>query len=89
MTADLVVDATGRGSRICAWLAMLGYPRPPVEQVQIGSGTPAGPTGSSPECSTASLGILTAADTRSPRAAEPSRRWRTKRFLVTLYGILS
>lgn len=29
ITADLVVDATGRGSRAPSWLASLGYPAPP------------------------------------------------------------
>ncbi|MCW2948956.1 MAG: binding domain [Actinoallomurus sp.] len=29
LEADLVVDATGRGSRAPAWLAALGYPAPP------------------------------------------------------------
>jgi 2-polyprenyl-6-methoxyphenol hydroxylase-like FAD-dependent oxidoreductase len=29
VTADLVVDATGRGSRAPAWLEALGYPAPP------------------------------------------------------------
>jgi 2-polyprenyl-6-methoxyphenol hydroxylase-like FAD-dependent oxidoreductase len=29
VAADLVVDATGRGSRAPAWLAALGYPAPP------------------------------------------------------------
>jgi hypothetical protein len=36
--ADLVVDATGRGSRTPLWLEALGYPRPPTEQVRIGLG---------------------------------------------------
>lgn len=36
--ADLVVDATGRGSRTPAWLEALGYPRPRVEQVRIDVG---------------------------------------------------
>ncbi|MFE3542518.1 FAD-dependent oxidoreductase [Nocardia sp. NPDC059177] len=31
--ADLVVDATGRGSRTPRWLAALGYPEPAVAQV--------------------------------------------------------
>lgn len=35
MEADLVVDATGRGSRAPAWLEQLGYPAPPVEQVHV------------------------------------------------------
>ena len=30
--ADLVVDATGRGSRTPAWLEALGYPRPERER---------------------------------------------------------
>jgi 2-polyprenyl-6-methoxyphenol hydroxylase-like FAD-dependent oxidoreductase len=34
--ADLVVDATGRGSRSPAWLEELGYQRPVEEQVRVG-----------------------------------------------------
>jgi 2-polyprenyl-6-methoxyphenol hydroxylase-like FAD-dependent oxidoreductase len=34
--ADLVVDATGRGSRTPAWLAELGYPPPPEERADVG-----------------------------------------------------
>jgi len=33
--ADLVVDATGRGSRTPNWLAAIGYDRPPEEQLTI------------------------------------------------------
>lgn len=33
--ADLVVDATGRGSRSPVWLEALGYPRPAEESVRI------------------------------------------------------
>ena len=36
MGADLVVDATGRGSRSPSWLEALGYPRPETEQVPDG-----------------------------------------------------
>ncbi|HEY2577488.1 MAG TPA: FAD-binding monooxygenase [Streptosporangiaceae bacterium] len=36
LTADLVVDTTGRGSRTPAWLEELGYARPEVERVKIG-----------------------------------------------------
>jgi 2-polyprenyl-6-methoxyphenol hydroxylase-like FAD-dependent oxidoreductase len=36
VTARLVVDATGRGSRTPAWLAELGYQRPAQERVEIG-----------------------------------------------------
>jgi len=34
--ADLVVDATGRGSSSAAWLEALGYPSPDDEKVEIG-----------------------------------------------------
>jgi 2-polyprenyl-6-methoxyphenol hydroxylase-like FAD-dependent oxidoreductase len=36
LEADLVVDATGRGSRSPVWLEELGYPRPAEEEVRIG-----------------------------------------------------
>jgi 2-polyprenyl-6-methoxyphenol hydroxylase-like FAD-dependent oxidoreductase len=36
LTADLVVDTTGRGSRTPAWLGELGYARPEEERVKIG-----------------------------------------------------
>jgi hypothetical protein len=38
MSADLVVDATGRVGRAPVWLQELGYRRPPEEQVRIGVG---------------------------------------------------
>jgi 2-polyprenyl-6-methoxyphenol hydroxylase-like FAD-dependent oxidoreductase len=36
LDADLVVDATGRGSRTPTWLTELGYDRPPEEKVKVG-----------------------------------------------------
>ncbi|WP_158883415.1 FAD-dependent oxidoreductase [Amycolatopsis anabasis] len=36
LDADLVVDATGRGSRTPAWLDELGYQRPAEERVKVG-----------------------------------------------------
>jgi 2-polyprenyl-6-methoxyphenol hydroxylase-like FAD-dependent oxidoreductase len=35
LSADLVVDAGGRGSRAPAWLEELGYPRPEEEAVEV------------------------------------------------------
>jgi 2-polyprenyl-6-methoxyphenol hydroxylase-like FAD-dependent oxidoreductase len=35
LNADLVIDATGRGSRTPAWLADLGYARPAEERIKI------------------------------------------------------
>lgn len=36
VAADLVVDATGRGSRTPFWLGGLGYPAPPQDRVEVG-----------------------------------------------------
>lgn len=36
--ADLVVDASGRGSRLDDWLQELGYPAPTVDLVEVGMG---------------------------------------------------
>jgi 2-polyprenyl-6-methoxyphenol hydroxylase-like FAD-dependent oxidoreductase len=38
LVADLVVDASGRGSRTPIWLEELGYQRPEVEEVRVGMG---------------------------------------------------
>ncbi len=38
VAADLVVDATGRGSRTPVWLEQLGYQRPVEDRVDIGLG---------------------------------------------------
>ncbi|HEV8482215.1 MAG TPA: hypothetical protein VGV87_01545 [Blastocatellia bacterium] len=38
INADLVVDATGRGSQSPRWLEALGYPRPEETAVQVGVG---------------------------------------------------
>jgi 2-polyprenyl-6-methoxyphenol hydroxylase-like FAD-dependent oxidoreductase len=38
MTADIVVDASGRGSRSAAWLGALGYAAPRSEKIEIGVG---------------------------------------------------
>lgn len=37
-TADLVVDASGRGSQSPAWLERMGFPKPPEEAVRVGLG---------------------------------------------------
>jgi 2-polyprenyl-6-methoxyphenol hydroxylase-like FAD-dependent oxidoreductase len=38
LTADLVVDASGRGSKSPDWLTVLGYAAPPVDKVEVALG---------------------------------------------------
>ncbi len=38
LTADLVVDCTGRGSQTPQWLLALGYPAPPQSEVKVNVG---------------------------------------------------
>jgi 2-polyprenyl-6-methoxyphenol hydroxylase-like FAD-dependent oxidoreductase len=38
LSADLVVDASGRGSRMPSWLEKLGYVAPPVSEIKVGVG---------------------------------------------------
>jgi 2-polyprenyl-6-methoxyphenol hydroxylase-like FAD-dependent oxidoreductase len=87
VTADLVVDATGRGSRTPAWLEMLGYPRPPVERVRIGLGYASRTYRLVPGLLDGHLGILTAATPDHPRGGALAAM-ESDRFLVTLFGIL-
>jgi 2-polyprenyl-6-methoxyphenol hydroxylase-like FAD-dependent oxidoreductase len=48
VTADLVIDATGRGSRAPVWLTELGYPAPAENRVKVNLAytTPPSPLGS-------------------------------------------
>ena len=87
LTADLVLDATGRGSRTPAWLEMLGYPRPPVEQVRIGLGYASRTYRLVPGLLDGDLGILNAATPEHPRGGALAAM-ENDRFLVTLFGIL-
>jgi 2-polyprenyl-6-methoxyphenol hydroxylase-like FAD-dependent oxidoreductase len=85
--ADLVVDATGRGSRTPLWLDALGYPQPEREQVRIGLGYATRTYRLPPDALDRDLAILDAATPRHPRSGallvlEGGRR------MLTLGGIL-
>jgi 2-polyprenyl-6-methoxyphenol hydroxylase-like FAD-dependent oxidoreductase len=67
MPADLVVDATGRGSRTPLWLEQLGYPRPEADQVGIGIGYSSRWYRLRPGALGADKAILTAATPANPR----------------------
>jgi 2-polyprenyl-6-methoxyphenol hydroxylase-like FAD-dependent oxidoreductase len=85
--ADLVVDATGRGTRIPVWLEALGYARPEREQVRIGLGY-ATRTYRLPSAALGGdLGVLHGATPEHPRAGA-LQALEGERWIVTLAGIL-
>jgi 2-polyprenyl-6-methoxyphenol hydroxylase-like FAD-dependent oxidoreductase len=87
LRADLVVDASGRGSRTPLWLDALGYPRPEQEQVRIGLGYATRTYRLPPDALDGDLAILDAATPQHPRIGAllilEGRRW-----MLTLGGIL-
>jgi 2-polyprenyl-6-methoxyphenol hydroxylase-like FAD-dependent oxidoreductase len=87
LAADLVVDATGRGSRTPAWLEALGYPRPPNEQVRIGLGYATRTYLQRPGALGGDLAVLQAATPQHPRTGA-LQVLEGDRWLLTLAGIL-
>jgi 2-polyprenyl-6-methoxyphenol hydroxylase-like FAD-dependent oxidoreductase len=85
--ADLVVDATGRGTRTPTWLEALGYPRPPAAQVRVGLGYATRIYRLPPDALGGDLAVLQAATPRHPRAGA-LQMLEGDRGMVTLAGIL-
>lgn len=85
--ADLVVDATGRGSRAPAWLEALGYSRPAKEQVRIGLGYATRTYRLPPDATDGDLAILDAATPQHPRTGA-LQALEGDRWMLTLAGIL-
>jgi 2-polyprenyl-6-methoxyphenol hydroxylase-like FAD-dependent oxidoreductase len=92
LRADVVLDATGRGSRVPVWLEELGYLRPDEERLKIGLGyatrhyrLPLGLLGTD-------LGVVVVPTPAHPRGALFSREHPLpdggERYLVTLNGML-
>jgi 2-polyprenyl-6-methoxyphenol hydroxylase-like FAD-dependent oxidoreductase len=87
LTADLVVDATGRGSRCAAWLNALGYAAPREEKIEVGVGYMTRLYRRRPEQLNGKFGALFAASRPDWRVgfivAQEGERWT-----VTLGGYL-
>jgi 2-polyprenyl-6-methoxyphenol hydroxylase-like FAD-dependent oxidoreductase len=87
LSADLVVDATGRGSRSPAWLNALGYAAPREETIKVGIGYMTRLYRRRPEQLNGKLGALFAACPPDWRVgfifAQEGARW-----IVTLGGYL-
>lgn len=85
LRADLVVDASGRGSRSPAWLATLGYERPAEEQVRIGLGYATRFYRRDPDDPATVTGIIMAST--PPHTGGGVMLWQDGgRFVVTLAG---
>ncbi|MEO3854913.1 FAD-dependent oxidoreductase [Acrocarpospora sp. B8E8] len=86
IAADLVVDATGRGSRTPAWLAELGYPRPEEDRVKIGLSYTTCHFRLRENVLGEDMAILCVATPENPRGAFFSRL--NDRYLLSLTGML-
>ena len=85
--ADLVIDATGRGSRTPVWLDALGYPRPERQEVQIGLGYATRLYRMAPDVLDGAMAVIDAATPQLPRTGALQRLERD-RWMLTLAGIL-
>jgi 2-polyprenyl-6-methoxyphenol hydroxylase-like FAD-dependent oxidoreductase len=87
LAADLVVDATGRGSRTPIWLQALGYARPDAEQVRVGLGYTTRSYRLPPDALDGDLAVLDATTPQHPRGGA-LLRLEGDRWMVTLAGML-
>ncbi|MFE0426965.1 FAD-dependent oxidoreductase [Streptomyces sp. NPDC058953] len=87
LAADLVVDATGRGSRTPVWLEELGLPRVDEDRHKIDIGYVTCFYRTPPEAFGGDISINTVASPEVPRGASCARV-EGDRTIVTAYGVL-
>ncbi|MGH3962701.1 MAG: FAD-dependent oxidoreductase [Pseudonocardiaceae bacterium] len=87
VSADLVVDATGRGSRTPMWLKQLGYPQPEADRVEIGLGYSSRRYRLRPDALGDDVAILTGPTPDNPRSGAVAPL-EGGQHMVTLAGIL-
>ncbi|MDX3850129.1 FAD-dependent oxidoreductase [Streptomyces sp. AK02-01A] len=87
VSADLVVDATGRGARGPVWLAELGYPVPERDSVRIGLRYATRHFRRRPEDVDGDLGVIVAV-TDDIRRGGVMLAQENDRWLVTVHGYL-
>jgi 2-polyprenyl-6-methoxyphenol hydroxylase-like FAD-dependent oxidoreductase len=87
LAADLVIDATGRGSRTPIWLEALGYARPDEEQVRVGLGYATRTYRLPPDALDGDLAVLDATTPEHPRGGA-LLLLEGDRWMVTLAGML-
>jgi 2-polyprenyl-6-methoxyphenol hydroxylase-like FAD-dependent oxidoreductase len=86
LDADLVVDATGRGSRAPVWLSDIGYARPEEEQLRVDLGYTTRRYRLPPDTLDGDLGLLRAPTPRHPRGAALARL-EDGVWMLTLIGL--
>jgi 2-polyprenyl-6-methoxyphenol hydroxylase-like FAD-dependent oxidoreductase len=87
LAADLVVDATGRGSRTPRWLGELGYDKPPEERLDIDLTYTTRHYRIAPDALDGDLVILIGPTLRQPRGGV-IQIGEHNLAIVTLFGIL-
>lgn len=87
LDADLVVDATGRGSRTPVWLEALGYGRPARDEVRIGLGYATRNYRLPPGALGPDLAVLHGLTPQHPRGGA-LQMLDDRRLMVTLGGVL-
>jgi flavin-dependent dehydrogenase len=85
--ADLVVDATGRGSRLPVWLENVGYGRPAEDKVRVGVGYATGMFRLRPDALGHDRAVIVAPTKAHPRGAGLAMV-EGQRHVVTLMGVL-
>lgn len=87
LDADLVIEATGRGSRLQAWLEELGLPRPPQERIEVGVGYTSRRYRIDPTAFGGALAVISGPSPRRRRAGALSLVGDNE-WLLTLMGVL-
>jgi 2-polyprenyl-6-methoxyphenol hydroxylase-like FAD-dependent oxidoreductase len=85
MAADLVVDASGRGSHAAAWLEASGYAKPEEERVQVGIGYTSRLFRRSAEHISGDFAVVVPA-TRDGKRGGAMLAQEGMRWIVTLFG---
>jgi 2-polyprenyl-6-methoxyphenol hydroxylase-like FAD-dependent oxidoreductase len=88
LDADLVVDASGRGSRAQAWLEEMGYERPEEERIEIGVGYTTRVYRSRPDDLSGVKFVIIEPTPGRERSIGAMFRMEDERWIVTLGGWL-
>ena len=88
LEADLVVDASGRGSRAPGWLEEMGYERPPEERIEIGVGYTTRVYRSRPDDLSGAKFVMIEPTPGRERSIGAMFRIEDERWIVTLGGWL-